>query len=43
MAIQDRNKKILMDLVQMPANNTCADCGAPGEYSACDDMGAQGN
>ncbi|XP_072560909.1 arf-GAP with dual PH domain-containing protein 2 isoform X2 [Paramormyrops kingsleyae] len=36
MSIQDRNKKILMDLVQLPGNNTCADCGAPDpDWASC--------
>ncbi|XP_005993815.1 arf-GAP with dual PH domain-containing protein 2 [Latimeria chalumnae] len=26
---RDRNKKVLLDLLQLPGNNQCADCGAP--------------
>ncbi|XP_005749014.1 arf-GAP with dual PH domain-containing protein 2 isoform X2 [Pundamilia nyererei] len=29
MATSERNNKILLDLVQQPGNNLCADCGAP--------------
>ncbi|CAK6953427.1 arf-GAP with dual PH domain-containing protein 2-like [Scomber scombrus] len=29
MANQERNNKILLDLVRQPDNNECADCGAP--------------
>ncbi|XP_078136760.1 arf-GAP with dual PH domain-containing protein 2-like isoform X1 [Sander vitreus] len=29
MASLERNNKILLDLVQQPGNNLCADCGAP--------------
>lgn len=28
---QEINKKILQELVKLPDNNHCADCGAPGE------------
>ncbi len=33
MASLERNNKILLNLVQQPGNNLCADCGAPGEYA----------
>lgn len=36
MATSERNNKILLDLVQQPGNNLCADCGAPGEYTSTD-------
>lgn len=36
MASQSRNDKILLDLVQQPGNNQCADCAAPGEYALSD-------
>ncbi|XP_061839720.1 arf-GAP with dual PH domain-containing protein 2-like [Nerophis lumbriciformis] len=39
MANLDRNNKILLDLVRLPSNNTCADCGAPepgwASYTLC--------
>ncbi|XP_061766607.1 arf-GAP with dual PH domain-containing protein 2-like isoform X2 [Nerophis ophidion] len=39
MANLERNNKILLDLVRLPSNNTCADCGAPepgwASYTLC--------
>lgn len=33
MANREKNKKTLLELVKLPENSCCADCGAAGKYS----------
>lgn len=33
MANREKNKKTLLELVKLPENSRCADCGAAGKYS----------
>ena len=39
----ERNKRILMDQLQMPKNKFCADCNAPGMLYVSDITYACGN
>lgn len=34
MANREKNKKTLLELVKLPENSCCADCGAAGKYSS---------